>query len=356
MPKARGYDILPRTFKVRLLMAAALLAGLPIFAGSLVLFALSFNFFDIFDFDIFDEVEVTVENRTERLLTIYVSGQSEAVAPPGETTIITTLKIQWRFGGARVQAVDFNGVVVFEDDLDLGDLERMGYRIVIEPITLEVVPEGDLSYEYPPCYGPDLDACLEGQTELGPYSSDTCEGEGRRLCFLPLGRVSPELILDLAAHYEDQYGIQVSVLAPSDIPTELVDPLRGQIDAETLIDYAASLRPEEYGDRDVVLIALTPVDLYNRTSSWRFLFGRKGTFADPDAIVSTYRMNPESFGEPRDDELTISRARKLVTKYVGLLYFDLPLSGDLKSPMFDNILSVSDLDRMEEPLPVPAGP
>ena len=356
MPKGRGYDIFPRTFKVRLLMAAALLAGLPIFAGSLVLFALSFNFFDNFDFDIFDEVEVTVENRTERLLTIYVSGQSEAVAPPGETTIITTLKIQWRFGGARVQAVDFNGVVVFEDDLDLGDLERMGYRIVIEPIMVEVVPVGDLSYEYPPCYGPDLDACLEGQTELGPYSSDTCEGEGRRLCFLPLGRVSPELVLDLAAHYEDQYHIQVSVLTPSDIPTELVDPLRGQIDAETLIDYAASLRPEEYGDRDVVLIALTPVDLYNRTSSWRFLFGRKGTFADPDAIVSTYRMNPESFGEPRDDELTISRARKLVTKYVGLLYFDLPLSGDLKSPMFDNILSVSDLDRMEEPLPIPAGP
>ena len=67
-------------------------------------------------------------------------------------------------------------------------------------------------------------------------------------------------------------------------------------------------------------------------------------------------MNPESFGEPRDDELTLTRARKMVTKYVGLLYFDLPTSGDPKSPMYGNILSVGDLDRMEEVLPVPADP
>ncbi|MCH8920901.1 MAG: hypothetical protein IIA23_09420, partial [Chloroflexi bacterium] len=204
MPKGRDYDIFPRTFTARLLLAAGFLGGLPIIVGSLVLFVLSFDYLDIFD-----EVEVTVENRTERLLTVYVEGQSEAVVPPGQTTSITTLKIQWRFGGALVQAVDFNGVVVFEDDLDLGDLERMGYRIVIEPITVEVVPVGNLINEYPPCYGPDLDACLEAQTELAPYVSDTCEGEGRRLCFLPLGRVSAELVLGLAAHYEDQYGIQV---------------------------------------------------------------------------------------------------------------------------------------------------
>ncbi|MCH8346407.1 MAG: hypothetical protein IIC87_05700, partial [Chloroflexi bacterium] len=230
MGTGRSYDIFPRTTKARLLLAAGFAAGLSILAGYLVVFALFFG-----SLDIFDEVEVTVENRTERLLTIYVQGQSEAVAPPGQTTSITTLKIQWRFGGALVQAIDFNGVVVFEEDLDLDDLERMGYRIVIEPITVEAVQKGDLSYESPPCYGPDLDACLEGQAELELYTSDTCEGEGRRLCFLPLGRVSPDLVLYLAAYYEDQYGIQVSVLTPSDIPKELVDPLRGQIDAGTLI-------------------------------------------------------------------------------------------------------------------------
>lgn len=127
MPKGRGYDIFPRTWLPRVLLGLAFAAGLAIMAGWVAVIALSFIYFDIFD-----EVEVTVENRTERLLTIYVSGQSEAVVPPGQTRSITTLKIQWRFGGALVQAVDDNGVIVFEDDLDLGDLEDVDYHIVIE--------------------------------------------------------------------------------------------------------------------------------------------------------------------------------------------------------------------------------
>ena len=57
-----------------------------------------------------------------------------------------------------------------------------------------------------------------------------------------------------------------------------------------------------------------------------------------------------------DDERVLSRTRKLVTKYLGLMFYGLPLSDDPTSPMFGNILSVGDLDRMEEVLPVAAGP
>lgn len=345
MGAGRGYDIFPRTFKARLLLALAFLAGLAIIGSYLAVSLVTFDFFDFLD-----EVEVTVENRTDRLLTIYVAGQSEAVVTPGDTTAFTTQKISWKFGGAKVQAVDSNGVVVFEDDLDLGDLERMDYRIVIEP------PAEDSGSVYPPCYGSELPACLGAQTELQGIARDSCEGSGRRVCLVPLGQVSPELIEHFVDHYAEQYGIPASVLAPVAIPRELVDPLREQVDGVTLIDYAGSLFPEEYVDSDVVLIALTPVDLYDRTSTWRFIFGTKGTYTDPKAVVSTFRMNPQTFGEPRNDELLFSRARKLVTKYIGLLYFGLPLSDDPRSPMYDSILSLDDLDKMQESLPVPASP
>ena len=345
MGAGRGYDIFPRTFKARLLLALAFLAGLAITGSYLAVSLVTCDFFDFLD-----EVEVTVENRTDRLLTIYVAGQSEAVVTPGDTTAFTTQKISWKFGGAKVQAVDSNGVVVFEDDLDLGDLERMDYRIVIEP------PAEDSGSVYPPCYGSELPACLGAQTELQAIARDSCEGSGRRVCLVPLGQVSPELIEHFVDHYAEQYGIPASVLAPVAIPRELVDPLREQVDGVTLIDYAGSLFPEEYVDSDVVLIALTPVDLYDRTSTWRFIFGTKGTYTDPKAVVSTFRMNPQTFGEPRNDELLFSRARKLVTKYIGLLYYGLPLSDDPRSPLYDSILSLGDLDRMEEPLPVPDGP
>jgi predicted Zn-dependent protease len=342
MGAGRGYDIFPRTFKARLLLASAFLAGLAIIGSYLAVSLVTFDFFDFLD-----EVEVTVENRTDRLLTIYVAGQSEAVVTPGDTTAFTTQKISWKFGGAKVQAVDSNGVVVFEDDLDLGDLERMDYRIVIEP------PAEDSGSVYPPCYGSELPACLGAQTGLQAIARDSCEGSGRRVCLVPLGQVSPELIEHFVDHYAEQYGIPASVLAPVAIPRELVDPLREQVDGVTLIDYAGSLFPEEYVDSDVALIGLTPLDLYDRTSTWRFIFGTKGTYTDPKAVVSTFRMNPQTFGEPRNDELLFSRARKLVTKYIGLLYYGLEESDDPKSPLYNNILSLRDLDRMREPLVLP---
>jgi hypothetical protein len=42
----------------------------------------------------------------------------------------------------------------------------------------------------------------------------------------------------------------------------------------------------------------------------------------------------------------------MVNKYVGLDYFGLPPSPDPGSPMYNHILSVTDLDRMDDTLPV----
>ena len=64
------------------------------------------------------------------------------------------------------------------------------------------------------------------------------------------------------------------------------------------------------------------------------------------------RMSPEFYGEPANDQLFFSRMRKLVSKYIGLLYYGLPPSEDPASPMFDSILGPADLDAMTEPLPV----
>ena len=343
MGTGRSYDIFPRTTKARLLLAAGFAAGLSILAGYLVVFALFFG-----SLDIFDEVEVTVENRTERLLTIYVQGQSEAVAPPGQTTSITTLKIQWRFGGARVQAVDASGVIVFEDDLDLDDLERIGYHIVIE------APAGGLA-NVPPCTGSEREGCLEAQTELVPVSQASCAGYDRRVCFVPLGQVDPELVLNLVQYYRDEYGLDIGVLTPSAVPAEMTNPDREQIDGATLSDYVGRLFPADLATPDVALIGLTPLDLYAEDRNWHFQLGNATWAPHAHAAVSTYRMHLGTMYLV-DDERVFSRTRKMVTKYVGLLYFDLPTSGDPKSPMFDNILSVSDLDRMEEVLPVPVGP
>ncbi|MDO8612785.1 MAG: hypothetical protein Q7R32_08180 [Dehalococcoidia bacterium] len=352
MGAKRGYDIFPRTWLARVLLGLAFLAGIAMIGGY---FVVSLGAFDSFDF--FDETKVTVENRTDRMLTIYVAGQSEAVVPAGETTTFSTPEIMWRFDDAKVQAVDFNGIVVFEEDIDLGELKRRDYRIVIEADADEAAPHdeatpGEADDQYPLCSRSRQRTCLEAQTELESVASGSCDGFGRRICFVPLGRVNPDFVLQLVEYYEAEYGLAIGVLTPSTIPEEAIDPGRNQVDGPSLTAYIERLFPAEASDPEVVLIGLTPMDIYDRESHYRFLFGSRGTFEDPRAVVSTYRMQLGVTAPPDGDQV-LSWARKLVTKYIGLLYYGLEESGDPKSPLYNNILSLRDLDRMREPLVLP---
>jgi hypothetical protein len=63
-------------------------------------------------------------------------------------------------------------------------------------------------------------------------------------------------------------------------------------------------------------------------------------------------MDPVSFGMNPDDTLLYTRVRKVVTQLIGTLYFDLPQSDDPRSVMYSNVLSLDDLDRMGEELPL----
>ncbi len=227
-----------------------------------------------------------------------------------------------------------------------------------QPITLPDRPEGtrpwrDLDMPEAPCTGAVFAQCLKFQKQLQPIAQDSCQGADKHVCLVPLGQVSPALVQHLVDHYRDQYGLPITVLNPCAVPPDIANPLRGQIDAATLIRYMGSLFMDEYSDPNAVLIGITPVDLYSGESHFRYLFGLKGTPTSPQAVISTFRMNPEAYGGTPDDELLFSRARKLMTKYIGILYYGLLDSDDPESPLYNSILSTADLDDMKEPLAVP---
>jgi predicted Zn-dependent protease len=226
-----------------------------------------------------------------------------------------------------------------------------------QPITLPERPEGarpwrDLDMPEAPCTGAAYAQCLEFQDQLQSIAQDSCKGTDKHVCLVPLGQVSPALVQNLVDYYKGQYGLTITVLTPSAVPADIADPLREQIDAATLISYMGSLFMDEYSDPNVVLIGITPVDLYDKESHFRYLFGLKGTPTSPQAVMSTFRMNPAAYGETADDDLLFSRARKLLTKYIGILYYGLTPSDDPESPLYDSILSTADLDDMGEPLPI----
>jgi predicted Zn-dependent protease len=225
--------------------------------------------------------------------------------------------------------------------------------VAAPPAPGSVRPWRDFQFPHAVCTGERFAACLEPQNAIQPTGA--CSGTTRRICFVPLGQISPQLVQHLVDLYRSEYGLTVEVLTPSAVPDDLANPLRNQIDASTMIAYMGSLFPDVYADRNAVLIGLTPLDLYDSTSHFRYLFGIKGDPSDPRAVVSSFRMDPQFYDQPADEALYFSRYRKLLTKYVGLLYYGLPTSSDPNSPMYDHILSAEDLDHMEEPLRVEAG-
>jgi hypothetical protein len=107
-------------------------------------------------------------------------------------------------------------------------------------------------------------ACSSGE--------DTCAGSGKRICLVPLGNVSGDLVGHLVDHYENEYDLKVRVLDNKSIPTALADPEREQVGGIALMEYMGRFFPEAYADPDAILIGITPVDMYFEERDWRFAF------------------------------------------------------------------------------------
>ncbi len=129
MPKGRGYDIFPRTFKARLLLALALLLGYPaIILVSIAILLVSVWAFGPIDSEQEGRIDFTVKNETGGELVVLVD--REVWGTVGEDG--------WRFstyewyGRRLVQVGDGTGRTLFMERLSLDDLERMDYRITIE--------------------------------------------------------------------------------------------------------------------------------------------------------------------------------------------------------------------------------
>lgn len=340
----RGYDIFPRTFKARALLALAFALGLGLAGAYLTVWIAVVTGSDLPGLDLFDRMDVTIENRTREPVTVYTNGFERATVEPYEAVTITEFNLSWKWGGDL--RIETDNEVLFEENLDLDDLEEMDFRIVIEDESSDLPA-------LPPCSTDDeREACRAPQTELLPDSQAACEGVGDRVCFVPLGQIDSDLVRNLVQYYRDQYGLEIGILTPSEAPWQFISPDRDQVESESLAGFMDTLFPEDFANPEVALIGLTPLDMYEWDRDWRFEMGFADSSEQPRGVVSTYRLHLGTWGLT-DDQRVEERTRKIVTKYVGLLHYGLPLSDDPTSPMYNHVLSVSDLDRMGEPLPVP---
>ncbi|MGH9313403.1 MAG: hypothetical protein ACRD1S_09410, partial [Vicinamibacterales bacterium] len=159
---------------------------------------------------------------------------------------------------------------------------------------------------------------------------------------------APELIDRLKDYYRDQLGLKIEVLHAVQADSASYDNSRQQLIAEELV---ATLR-DRYGgltqNGRAVVIGVTSWDMYPRSRPWQFSFGWRNA---PYAIVSYARMHlPATRTGSPDEALVFPRLRKMVTRYVGALAFHIGLNSDRRSIMYQDIMGLDDLDRVDEDL------
>jgi serine/threonine protein kinase len=180
-------------------------------------------------------------------------------------------------------------------------------------------------------------SCVRHKLTVPPKKAD--------IYFLPLDDAAFEQLEAVRPTLEQRMKIRISTLACIAAPVGSFDPRRQQRIAEELTGQVVKVRQKYAG---AFVLGLTSDDLFIRQFKWNWAFG----MYEPEtgnAVLSSARMNPSNAGLPMNQSLFEGRLRKMIMKYVGLLYLKKPENtDDPQSVLYGSLSGVPDLDAREE--------
>ena len=251
-------------------------------------------------------------------------------------------------GGVAIMVVALGAFLVFVGDEGSPPLGAQGLRREDQART---------------CYESSFTPCLAPSRRLLDAYPDasTCDQSGSRVCLVPVGDAPVDLIAYLVEQYRAKYGLEVHVLRPVEVFPDLGKDRR-QMDIFEVARYVCSDRAYRRvcWDQQAVLIAVAPFDVFSYwNEDWAFAFGDRLNMAkdaraeEKFGVVSSYRLDPQSYGQKPNPELRNLRVEKMVSKYIAIMHYGMEPSSDPKSITYSNILSVRDIDRMSATIPLP---
>lgn len=172
---------------------------------------------------------------------------------------------------------------------------------------------------------------------------DDLTGHGQ-LYFVPVGRQTFSA-QSLADYYAHKFAIHVTVLPAVAVRSSDCVPERRQCFAEELMADMTAAYPEIAQNPASVMIALTDEDIRPREEGWEFTYSWHSARI---GIVSSWRMNPSSWGGRRNDAIALASTRQMLTKYIAMQYFHLPDSLDPSSVMFTPLTPNGGPDDLHE--------
>jgi predicted Zn-dependent protease len=180
-----------------------------------------------------------------------------------------------------------------------------------------------------------------------PVDKSQLRGSGK-IFFIPITDFPSSELQPLADYYRSKYGLEIEVKPNLRVTSTQYDSNRQQFIAEGL----AALMTRTYAASDeagkAVLIGVIGDDMYIKKMNWRYAFSYRRD-EDRVAVVSSARMNYGFLSLwQANKETQQGRLRKMITKNIGVLYYNLPLSDNPKSVMYRKVGGPQELDRMAE--------
>jgi predicted Zn-dependent protease len=199
-------------------------------------------------------------------------------------------------------------------------------------------------------------ACNGVETALASPAipAGSCDGPGRRVCIVPVGRVSADLLFAVVERVKGLVPDAPIAIAPAVVASGM-ELSREQMSDTAILGNVQKVYNRMFQDPNVVLIAITPIDMYSAADPQNhFVFGvRRGPFEDGGGlgVMSYWRMDDANYGKIPDAELLEERLSKLVLKYVLTLHLKLPDTSDPTSLTYNRLYSLDALDRVKLAVP-----
>jgi YD repeat-containing protein len=163
---------------------------------------------------------------------------------------------------------------------------------------------------------------------------------------VPMGTFQVVSLGELPAYYRAKLGLSVELHAPLVLEQGTFDPRRRQYVAPSLVASLKRRLPDLAAAPGAVVIGVTEADIYIPELDWRFAFGYRD--GERFGVVSGARMIPRLHRVWGQEALARVRVRKMISRYIGLLAYRLPLNPDPTSLLYEHLLGLDDLDRMQE--------
>ena len=166
-----------------------------------------------------------------------------------------------------------------------------------------------------------------------------------RVYIVPIGDVQGLGLDELPEFYRTQYNLSVEVLEPVPLEPTARNTARRQLIFDELIKLMHRRLPRLAKDKSAFLIGVTDEDMYIRSQNWNFAYTAYRA-TERVGVVSSRRFVPYPLAGR--EELLRSRVRKMVSRTIGFVVFNLPPSDDPSSVMYKDLYGWASTDLMSD--------